>query len=148
MRAESTSCVAIDTNVWLSAFLNRRGVPAETINRFMERHHPAFSAASFEELHSRLWQPKFDRVLSLETRRSLLHDVERVACWVEIPARLISQTWCRDTDDDEFIRVALASGAVRLITGDADLLTLDPIDDLRLLTPRAALDEIAQGKVP
>jgi hypothetical protein len=33
-----------------------------------------------------------------------------------------------------------------LISGDADLLCLDPLGELRILTPRAALDELSIGK--
>ena len=42
------------------------------------------------------------------------------------------------------LHAALAAGALRLVTGDDDLLCLDPIAnvDLRIVTPRQALDEI------
>jgi predicted nucleic acid-binding protein len=35
--------------------------------------------------------------------------------------------------------------ASRLITGDKDLLCLDPLVELRILTPRQALDELEAG---
>ena len=47
--------------------------------------------------------------------------------------------------DDAFIQTTLAAGATRLITGDDDLLCLDPLGELRILTPRAALDELQTG---
>lgn len=40
---------------------------------------PVFSAATFAELEARLWKPKFDRYLSMEIRRAILHDVNAAA---------------------------------------------------------------------
>ena len=40
---------------------------------------------------------------------------------------------CRDPDDDKFLELALASGARAIVTGDADLLVLDPWRDIRIV---------------
>jgi predicted nucleic acid-binding protein len=45
----------------------------------LAKHRLVFSQATFDELESRLWRPKFDRYLDLETRRLLLHDFNAVA---------------------------------------------------------------------
>lgn len=41
-----------------------------------------------------------------------------------------------------FSAATFAELKTRLITGDDDLLCLDPLNALRILTPRAALDEL------
>jgi predicted nucleic acid-binding protein len=53
---------------------------------------------------------------------------------------------CRDPRDDRFLEVAVAGGASRLVTGDRDLLTLDPFRNIRIVSPAALLDEFASRR--
>ncbi|OGT72556.1 MAG: putative toxin-antitoxin system toxin component, PIN family [Gammaproteobacteria bacterium RIFCSPLOWO2_02_FULL_57_10] len=140
--------VVVDTNVLLSAALLPQSLPALLLDHLLVQGRLVFSKASFAELEARLWKPKFDRYLSLEVRRRLLHDLDASALWVKIPAGLGARTWSRDRTDDVFIQTALAANVRRLITGDQDLLILHPLGDLHLLSPRAALDEIAGMQAP
>ena len=79
----------------------------------------------------------------MERRHSLLHDFNAVALWVDVSAPIAGVRNSRDAADDAFIHAALAAGALRLVTGDDDLRCLDLIAnaDLRIVTPRQALDE-------
>lgn len=133
--------VVVDTNVWISGVLTRSGVPARLVRQVVAERRPVFSPETFAELNQRLWLPKFDRYVSLEDRRRLLKEIDAVATWVEISPELARRTFSRDPKDDVFIRTALAAGASHLISGDDDLLCLDPLGELRILTPLQALDE-------
>jgi putative PIN family toxin of toxin-antitoxin system len=135
--------VVVDTNVIISATLSPRGAPALLLKRFFREGQLVFSAATFDELKTRLWRPKFDPHFTLEERQDLLHAIASSARWCEDTQA--AGVWCRDPDDDKFIALALAAQATRLITGDDDLLCLDPLGELRILTPRAALDELQSG---
>lgn len=135
--------VVIDTNVIISATLSPRGAPALLLKRFFREGQLVFSAATFDELKTRLWRPKFDPHFTLEERQDLLHAIASSARWCEDAQA--AGVWCRDPDDDKFIALALAAQATRLITGDDDLLCLDPLGELRILTPRTALDELQSG---
>lgn len=116
--------VVLDSNVWISAALSREGTPALVVRRVLAQDMPVFSAATFTELESRLWRPKFDRYLSMELRRRILHDASAAALWVEVPGELATRTWSRDLDDDHFLRAALAAEASWLISSDDDLLSI------------------------
>jgi putative PIN family toxin of toxin-antitoxin system len=105
-----------------------------------------FSSATFAELDGRIWQPKFDRYLPMERRRLILQMARASAVWVDISGELAQRAFSRDPKDDAFIHAALASGASRLVSGDDDLLCLDPVGDVRILTPRAALNELVVSK--
>lgn len=142
MRAEPARRIVIDTNVWISGFLTRTGVPAILSRWVVQNVQPVFSPDTFAELKERLWRPKFDRYLAMDDRKRLLHNIDAIACWVNVPSAISEKTYCRDRDDDKFIHAALAAQASLLVTGDNDLLCLHPLDDLRILTPRAALDEL------
>jgi uncharacterized protein len=131
--------VVVDTNVILSAALSPDGTAARLLERLLPASRLVLSRSTFDELETRLWRKKFDPYLSPERRRIVLHSASRQALWLE-PVQVVR--YSRDPDDDKFIVLALKAKATRLITGDADLLCLDPLGDLRILTPRAALDEI------
>jgi uncharacterized protein len=133
--------VVFDTNIWLSAAISKSGAPAQVVRRVLQMGAPVFSKATFAELEARLWKPKFDRYLSLETRRAILHDANAVAHWVDIPAELAAKTYSRDPDDDKFIHTALAASAAWLVTGDQDLLVIETPLPVRILTAGEALVE-------
>jgi uncharacterized protein len=145
MRAELagkvSNRVVIDTNIWLSAAISKSGAPAQVVRRVLQMGIPVFSKATFAELEARLWKPKFDRYLSMETRRAILHDANAVAHWADIPAELAIQTYSRDPDDDKFIHTALAASAAWLVTGDQDLLVIETPLPVRILTAGEALLE-------
>ncbi|WP_084696270.1 putative toxin-antitoxin system toxin component, PIN family [Salisaeta longa] len=46
----------------------------------------------------------------------------------------------RDPDDDKFLELALAGGAEVIISGDNNLLVLDPFRGVRIARPRAFVE--------
>ena len=134
--------VVLDTNIWLSAAISKSGAPAQVVRRVLQMGVPVFSKATFAELEARIWKPKFDRYLSMETRRAILHDANAVAHWVDIPYELAAKTYSRDPDDDKFIHIALAASAAWLVTGDQDLLVIETPQPVRILTAGEAFLEV------
>lgn len=132
--------VVIDTNVLISAALIKASVPAMLLGRLLVSHRIVFSPATFAELETRLWRPKFDPYLSMEQRALLLHDLGAVADWVE-PTD--TTRFSRDADDDKFVHAALAAQAAWLISGDRDLLDLREVQGLAVLTATEAWSRIA-----
>jgi putative PIN family toxin of toxin-antitoxin system len=116
--------IVIDTNVLISAALSPDGAPATLLARVLIDHRLVFTSATFAELESRLWKPKFDRYINLEERKAVLHDISAAAVWVDVPKSLADTAYRRDADDDMFIHAAIAADATLLITGDQDLLVL------------------------
>jgi len=41
---------------------------------------------------------------------------------------------CRDPDDDKFLETSLAAQTDCIVTGDGDLLALDPFEHIRIVT--------------
>ena len=132
--------LVVDTNVLISAALSSQGAPAQLMRIALARHTLVFSKARFDELHTRLYRPKFDRYITLEQRQRLLHDFNACANWVDLAPYT---TYRRDPDDDKFIATALQAQADRLISGDRDLLEAQQLAGLRILTPSQALEQMS-----
>ena len=86
------------------------------------------------ELADVLARSKFDRYISLENRKSFLQRLGQIAEFVPI-IQLVRE--CRDPKDDKFLEVALNGRADVIITGDADLLALQPWREIAILSPTA-----------
>ena len=128
--------LVIDTNVLISAALSSKGAPARLVQEVLAQHHLVFSQPTFDELRTRLYRPKFDRYISLESRKRLLHDFKASAHWVDMGE---SGVYCRDRDDDKFIETALKSQAQYLVSGDSDLLEAPPLPALQIISTQRAL---------
>ncbi|MGC3986115.1 MAG: putative toxin-antitoxin system toxin component, PIN family [Pseudorhodoferax sp.] len=135
MKAERA---VVDTNVLISAALSAGGPPARLVRHVLQHGRLLFSDASFAELHTRLWRPKFDRYLRIEDRKQLLHDFGAAGVWVDVPAAVAARTFSRDVDDDKFLHLALAGQADLLVSGDLDLLDLGAVEGIAIVTPAQA----------
>lgn len=124
--------VVVDTNVLISFALKPDGIAGQVVDWILENGQLVFCMETFKELETRLWRPKFDRYITLEERKLLLHDFEMSATWVTIANEL---TFSRDPDDDKFIETALVASVPVLISGDSDLLDAQ-IETLQIITPR------------
>lgn len=125
--------VVLDTNVLISYSLTPNGIAGKVSDFLIEQGLLLFSQETFAELETRLWRPKFDKYITLEQRKSILHDLDMIALWVKI---LTKKSYSRDPDDDKFIETAIVGKADFLISGDSDLLDLGMIESCPILSPR------------
>ena len=126
----------LDTKVLISAALSSNGAPHALVQHILNNGCLVFSTATFEELRSRIYRPKFDVYLSLDMREGLLHDFSASARWVEPDTVL---PYSRDPSDDVFIATAVKAGLTFLVSGDKDLLGAPMPQGFQVLTPALAL---------
>lgn len=88
------------------------------------------SEAVFGEIAEVLARPKFARVLADDRRREILELLTAAARWVDPTERV---TDCRDAKDNQYLELALAANATIIVSGDEDLLALDPWRGVRVL---------------
>lgn len=136
----------LDTNVLISAALSVGSPPAKVTLWVIAHARLVFSTPTFDELRTRLWRPKFDRYLRMESRDRILHDLDAIAEWVDIGA-IETPIRSRDPDDDMIVRTALAGKAPCLVSGDADLLDLPPIPGVKIMTPAAMWNRIVEARL-
>jgi putative PIN family toxin of toxin-antitoxin system len=126
--------VVFDTNVLNSAALIQGSRADRCVRAVLEYPHPLiFSKATFEELSDVLLRSKLDRYVSKAARRRLLETWGNAAVFFPDTSLHEVVRECRDPDDDKFLELALASRAVAIVTGDPDLLVLDPWRGIRIV---------------
>ncbi|MFZ1107440.1 MAG: putative toxin-antitoxin system toxin component, PIN family [Rhodomicrobium sp.] len=131
---------ALDTNVLISALLSPAGKPFACLSWVLDRATLLASQDLLFELDTRLARPKFEKYVDEKRRAAFVADLSLVAVQVEISGTLKA---CRDPDDDKLLEIAVLGQADCIVTGDQDLLVLDPFRGLRIFTPAAFLEAIA-----
>jgi len=102
----------------------------------LRRGRLLLSQATAEEIAEVLNRTKFDRYVSIPTRKRFLAALVREALIVETDR---SFTVCRDPKDDKFLELAVCGNASFLVSGDKDLLALHPFQGIPIATPAAFL---------
>lgn len=122
----------LDTNTLISRLLAPGGLAAQAVDRALARGVLLVSEATLDELVSVLDRPKFDPYVTREERRQFIALLGGISHVVPVAHHLHA---CRDPQDDKFLDVALSGNAKAIITGDKDLLALDPFHEIRILGP-------------
>jgi uncharacterized protein len=94
-----------------------------------------------EEVETRLARPKFAKYVDEARRRDLVTDLRLTAILVELTGTLKA---CRDSDGDKLLETAIVGRANCLVTGDKDLLVMDPFHGIAILTPARFLEIVGQ----
>ena len=79
---------------------------------------------------------KFDPYVTIQDRQQFLRLLSRIADTVPI---IHTVHECRDPRDNKFLELAVNGDAGFIVTGDRDLLALDPFRTIRIITPASHL---------
>lgn len=120
----------LDSNVLVAAVASR-GACAELLVHVLERHAFAVDDNLLGEVE-RILQVKLK--VPVDRITPFLGLLRGTATHLDPPPLPVPA--CRDPDDDRVLALARAFDAHALITGDNDLLVLDPWGDLRIVSPR------------
>ena len=96
-----------------------------------------------EEIAEVLRRSKFDRYVKRKTREEFLRAFILEAVFVEIIKTI---QVCRDPKDNKFLELAVNGNTSHLITGDEDLLTLNPFQGISILTPNQFLETLTKSR--
>lgn len=142
----------IDTNVWVSAFLNPDGYPARIIEAARNEAFLIVSAPPLlDELQAVLRRPRIRKIRNI-TDDQITRFVEGVAAVVKLVPVLGEFNLCRDPDDDLVLETAIRGKVNYVITRDEDMtLDLDLQEHLRdfdieILTVQRFIDILHQDK--
>jgi putative PIN family toxin of toxin-antitoxin system len=121
----------LDTNVLVSAILKDRSLPAVSVYRAVARGSLLKSTATEQQLFAVLARSYFSSLAAptaIDWLRTLLAAAELVPITERIAA-------CRDPTDDMFLELAVNGRADIIVSGDADLLVLNPFRGIPIMSP-------------
>ncbi len=127
--------VVFDTNIYVSYLLGHRPPISELIDVHLERGDFTVLTALplLLELARVLEYPHLRRYFTEEEKTRFLSLVRVVGEIVDLPEEI--PRICRDPDDDWVIACAVIGGADLIISGDKDLLVLEQIGGINILSP-------------
>jgi putative PIN family toxin of toxin-antitoxin system len=128
----SLTRIVVDTNILVSRLILPQSLPAQILLKAELEARLLVSEATMYELADVLSRSKFDRYVSLEDRKGFVLGLSQIAEFVSIISVVRE---CRDPKDDKFLEVALNGRADVIITGDTDLLALNPWRDIAIMSP-------------
>lgn len=127
----------IDTNVLVSALLFTESVPGQAVTLALNSGTLLVSSAFVRELDGVLGRDKLDHYVVREERDRFLEALVRESELVDIAEPVLV---CRDPKGDHILELAVNGDAAAIVTGDRDLLVLDPFRGVRIVTPAAFLE--------
>ncbi len=126
-----------DNNVLVSAAL-LGGVPRQAFDNLLDNGTVLVSVPVLLELADVLNRPKFDKYVTHDERMRFMVSFLKVAEMVEISETV---TICRDPKDDKLLELAASGNTDFLVTGDKDLLVLNPFRGVEILIPLEFLEK-------
>ena len=123
-----------DANTIVSAALRRNSIPDKALKAGAVFCRVTLSTAVEDEVRAVLSRPKFDRGVDPARKQAILDLMTTGALRTE-PVERVRE--CRDPGDDKYLELALAASADIIVSGDQDLLVLDPWRGVRVLSPAA-----------
>ena len=121
----------LDTNLIVSAALLEQSAPRQAFELALSRGELLMSDAMQIELSEVLKRKKFDRYLAEEKRLRFLVGLLSLATPVAVTVHIDT---CRDPKDNKVLELAVSGAADYIVTGDGDLLVLNPFRGIPVLT--------------
>jgi putative PIN family toxin of toxin-antitoxin system len=128
--------IVVDTNVLISAMLFDGSTSAKALNKALTQYVFVQSEATLNELASTVRRKKFDKYKPLGEREQFLLTIARASKIVDITCTVND---CRDPKDNRFLELALSACSTLIVSGDDDLLSMNPYKGVSVVNPSAFL---------
>ena len=123
--------IILDTNVLISGLLLSASTSQQVFDRVTATETLLISEATFTEIYQTFIRKKFNKYLSLEKRLQFIASLRNKAEIVNITSYV---SICRDPKDNKILELAVSGQANFIITGDKDLLVLNPFQGIEIIT--------------
>lgn len=137
--------IVADANVLVSAAIARspQAPSVLTLDAALDgRIELVTSPLLLREIATVLARPRLQKYVSAEEATRLLADLAAQTILLDDPKD--RPAVCRDPRDDYLVALATASGAEAVVTGDLDLLEIDPNQlSIEILTPRQLTNRLS-----
>ena len=125
----------IDTGVFVSALIRKQGTTGDVLRTLRNGRFTAiYTTDIVVEIIDVLGREKFRAKYHVEPDDiTALVNLIRLRGELVLPTKKV--TACRDPKDDKFLEAALAVQTDCIVSGDADLLDLNPFEEIPILRP-------------
>ncbi|MCC5603723.1 putative toxin-antitoxin system toxin component, PIN family [Nostoc favosum] len=120
-----------DVNVIISAVLLPGSKPDRALRKAQDLGELLVSESIWLELEQVLARPKFNRYTTPEERNDFLVDLSETVQFIKVTEQINE---CRDPKDNKYLELAVGGKAECIMTGDDDLLMLNPWRGIEILT--------------
>ena len=127
----------IDTNVAVSAVLLPRSVSRQAFDFVVLQAQLLVSEEMLVELDEVLCRPKFNKYISERQQLEFFAALVRKANIIQVSDVI---TDCRDKKNNKFLELAINGKASHIISGDNDLLILNPFRSVVIASPATFLE--------
>ncbi len=122
--------IVLDTNTVISAMLSPNSIANQAFVKANDTYQIVLSTPIWEEFYHVCSRPKFNKYLDEFDRLLFITSLKQNALFVE-PIQVITD--CRDPKDNKFLELAIEAEALFIVTGDDDLLVLNPYRGVTIL---------------
>jgi uncharacterized protein len=132
--------VVVDTNVFISAALKEKSLPGTAAHIVAKSGLLLKSTITERELFVTLARPRLAPLIPPR----FLDWLNELLAAAELATIIHRITACRDPKDDKFLELAVNGHADLIVSGDADLLTLNPFREIPIVTPATFVQVLAR----
>ena len=122
--------LVIDTNLWISFIISKKFSEIEGL-LFSTKSRILFSAELIEELEVTIQKPKLKKYFAKSSVEEMMNVFDDYIDFVEVNSKINA---CRDFKDNFLLSLAKDGKADYLLTGDKDLLVLNPFENTKIIT--------------
>ena len=134
--------IVVDTNVIVSAALKKHSTPRSVLSFVLEHDTLLVSEETLAELGEVLRRPKLDKYSRIEDRINFLRALIGKAAVVPISSYI---TDCPDPKDNKFLELAIDGKATHIVSGDGDLLDMNPYRGIEIISPADFMKSFSRG---
>jgi putative PIN family toxin of toxin-antitoxin system len=132
-----------DANVIVSASLDEYSTSANAFYQTIDAGTILLSKQTLREISEVIRRDKFDRYVTRSERERFLKRLVQEANFLE-PVVHIHE--CRDPDDNKYLELAMDRMANCIVSGDKDLLVLNPFRGIPIMRPDQFLKWLPEDK--
>ena len=130
--------VILDTNLWISFLISKKFNAIDSLI-YSGKIVLIFSEESLEEFITVTRRPKISKYFPQSAIDELLSLFHKYGKLIKVESNI---TQCRDLKDNFLLNLAIDSNADYIVTGDSDLLSLNRINNTKIITWNDFIKEI------
>jgi len=122
--------IIVDTNLWIGMLIGKKLASLKEL-LIQGKVRIYFSEELFEEIVKVIDYPRIQKIISKNKFYELISLLDEKIIFIKPDCKIND---CRDIKDNFLLELAISSHCDYLITGDNDLLVLDPYRNIRIIT--------------